>query len=186
MPLKSDNTSCSENWKDLKLPVEMRTELKDPIGILLSGDPADTVKMLTLLLEEKQPPMFAVVGDFTAKNILEANLHPDIVIIDHRTMREQVDPLEHGEKPVWEAANPAGTITCEACKILEDAVTLKREVSVIVEGEEDLLVLPLIILMPVGSIIIYGQPREGMVAVEVDDDLKDWARDFMNRMEESK
>jgi len=186
MPLESDKKDCSENWKDLTLPVRMRTELKDPIGILLSGDPSDTVKMLALLLDEKQPPMFAVVGDFTAKNILDAGLHPDIVVIDHRTMRVEVDPLEHGEKTVWEAINPAGTITCEAYKILENAVILKREVSVIVDGEEDLLVLPLIMLMPMGSIIIYGQPRKGMVAVEVIDDLKDWAKDFMNRMEESK
>jgi len=164
----------------------MRKELKEPIGLLLSGKSTDTVKMLSMLLEEKKTPMFAVVGDFTAKNILDAGLHPDIVVIDHRTMRVEVDPLDHGKKTVWNAYNPAGTITREACEILENAVILKREVSVIVEGEEDLLVLPLIVLMPVGSIIIYGQPREGMVVVEVTDILKDWAKNFLNRMEESK
>ncbi len=164
----------------------MRKELKEPIGLLLCGKSTDTVKMLSMLLEEKKTPMFAVVGDFTAKNILDAGLHPDIVVIDHRTMRVEVDPLDHGEKTVWNAYNPAGTITREACEILENAVILKREVSVIVEGEEDLLVLPLIVLMPVGSIIIYGQPREGMVVVEVTDILKDWAKNFLNRMEESK
>lgn len=163
----------------------MRMELKDPIGLLINGDPSDTLMMLKLLIYEKKPVMFAVVGDFTAKNILNAGLRPDIVVIDHRTMRVEVDPLNHGDKIVWETQNPAGTISSKACKVLENAVTLKREVSVIVDGEEDLLVLPLIILMPKGSIIIYGQPREGLVVVDVTDERRDWAKDFMKRMEES-
>lgn len=170
--------------KTLILPVAMRTELKAPLGRLLTGEPSETVAKLRDMLLNLEPPSFAVVGDFTTKNILEAGLEPDICIIDHRVMRTDVNPLDHGDRRILNAPNPAGTIDGRAWEALEAAVTLKSRVSVIVEGEEDLLVLPLIALMPLGSLIVYGQPREGMVVVEVSEELKGWAEDFMARMEE--
>ena len=39
--------------------------------------------------------------------------------------------------------------------------------------------------MPLGSLIVYGQPREGMVLVEVTEERKEWAKDFMARMEDA-
>lgn len=128
--------------------------------------------------------MFAVVGDFTSSNILEADLDPDIIVIDYRVMRLDVDPLNHGERQILRARNPRGTVDSEAWTALEEAATLKSRTAVIVEGEEDLLVLPLISLMPIGSVIVYGQPREGMVVVEVSEERKGWAESFMARMEE--
>jgi uncharacterized protein (UPF0218 family) len=42
----------------------------------------------------------------------------------------------------------------------------------LIDGEEDLMVIPLAILMPVGSLIMYGQPRLGFVVVYVDEEKK--------------
>jgi uncharacterized protein (UPF0218 family) len=162
----------------------MRAELKAPLGKLLPGEPHETVYKLRRMLRMKKPPMFAVVGDFTSSNILEAGLDPDIIVIDYRVMRLDVDPLNHGERHILRARNPRGTIDSEAWTALEEAATLKSRTAVIVEGEEDLLVLPLISLMPLGSVIVYGQPREGMVVVEVSEERKGWAESFMARMEE--
>jgi len=169
----------------LVLPISMRQELKTPLGKLVTGDPSETVEVLKEYIEEKKPAYFAVVGDFTTMNILEAGLHPDIYVVDHRVMRVDVDPLNHGERKIFKSDNPAGTIDAESWVALEKAVSLKSRASVIVEGEEDLLVLPLISLMPLGSLIVYGQPREGMVLVEVTEEMKVWAEDFMARMEEA-
>ena len=36
-----------------------------------------------------------------------------------------------------------------------------------ISGEEDLLVLPYILLAQYGSVILYGQPLRGMVVVDV-------------------
>jgi len=162
----------------------MRAELKAPLGQLLPGEPHETVSKLRRILRKKKPPMFAVVGDFTSSNILEAGLDPDIIVIDYRVMRLDVDPLNHGERHILRARNPRGTVDSEAWVALEEAATLKSRTAVIVEGEEDLLVLPLISLMPLGSVIVYGQPREGMVVVEVSEERKGWAESFMARMEE--
>ncbi|RLI09881.1 hypothetical protein DRO42_03060 [Candidatus Bathyarchaeota archaeon] len=163
----------------------MRGELKTPLGRLLEGEPRETVARLGEMLRRLRPAMFASVGDFTSRNVLEAGLEPDIVVVDHRVMRASVEPLSLGGRVEIRARNPPGTIDAEAWGALEEAVTLKSGVAVIVEGEEDLLVLPLIALMPLGSVIVYGQPRAGIVVVEVTEERKRWADGFMRRMEES-
>ncbi len=92
--------------------------------------------------------------------------------------------MDLGGRQKITAFNQAGTVDPSAWGALGEAVILKSRVSVIVEGEEDLLVLPLISLTPIGSLIVYGQPREGMVVVEVTEKMKGWAEDFLSRMEE--
>jgi len=44
--------------------------------------------------------------------------------------------------------------------------------------------LPLIDLAPIGSIIVYGQPNEGLVVVEVTKERKIWVKEFFSRMED--
>jgi len=170
--------------KPLNLPESMRTELKKPLGKLLTGSPNETVILLRRILTKKKSPYFAVVGDFTSKNVLDAGLEPDLVVVDNRVMRSEVPPVDLGERQKITAINQAGTVDPSAWSALEKAVILKSRASVIVEGEEDLLVLPLISLAPIGSMIVYGQPREGMVVVEVTEKMKGWVEDFLSRMEE--
>jgi hypothetical protein len=160
----------------------MRGELKTPLGELYRGEPADTVARLKSKLRDHPPPQFAVVGDFTAANVLAAGLSPHIVVVDNKTLRMDVEPVKHGLKEVC-VPNEAATINAEAWLALRAAVTLKRRVAVVVKGEEDLLVLPLLAEMPIGSVIAYGQPHEGLVVVTVSEERRDWAREFLNRME---
>jgi len=159
-------------------------ELKEPLGLLLEGDSRETVGRFVELHRRLNPPMFAAVGDVTSRNLLDAGVEPDIIVADHKVMRVRVEPLNYEERAFIHARNPPGTIDAGAWMALEEAVILKRRVAVIVEGEEDLLVLPLIVLMPLGSVIAYGQPHRGMVVVEVTDERKRWADGFMERMEE--
>jgi len=165
----------------LLLPESMRVELKTPLGELYRGEPKDTATRLKEKLSTK-PPLFAVVGDFVAGNIIAAGLSPDIVVVDNKTRRVEVEPIEHGLREI-RVPNEAATINAQAWLVLRSAVTLKRRVAVVVEGEEDLLVLPLLAEMPIGSVIAYGQPHEGLVVVTVSEERRDWARDFLNRME---
>jgi len=175
----------SPERKLLTLPEFMRSELKKPLGKLLTGPPNETVNLLKAELTQNKPLYFAVVGDFTSKNILNAGLEPDLVVVDNRVMRSEVPLLDLGERQKITAFNQAGTVDPSAWRALGEAVILKSRVSVIVEGEEDLLVLPLVSLTPIGSLIVYGQPREGMVVVEVTKKIKGWVEDFLSRMEES-
>jgi uncharacterized protein (UPF0218 family) len=151
------------------------------LGELYRGEPTETITKLRDKLIVK-PPLLAVVGDFVAANVIAAGLFPDIVVVDNKTLRAQIKPIVHGLKEI-NVPNEAATINAKAWLALRTAVTLKRRVAIVVEGEEDLLVLPLLAEMPLGSVIAYGQPHEGLVAVTVSEERRDWARGFLNRME---
>jgi uncharacterized protein (UPF0218 family) len=116
--------------------------------------------------------------------ILKACLNPDIAVIDHRISRKPVKPIQFKRDQV-KVVNHAGTISVDAQQVLQDAVTLNKKIGIVVEGEEDLLVLPLMSIMPTKSIIVYGQPQEGMVVVKLTGERRRWAQKFMTFMEDS-
>lgn len=163
----------------------MRAELKDPLGVLLEGEPEINVKRISEMISLEKTAMSASVGDFVSKNLIEGGVDPRIIVVDFRIMRRKVKPYHLGERITIHAKNRPGTIDVSIWKALSKAVMLKRKTSVIVEGEEDLAVIPLIELMPLGSKIIYGQPNRGMVVVHVDEGKKKWAEEFLKRMEDA-
>jgi len=166
------------------LPIERRLDLKSPLGVLLRAPVSENVVALSRLLEAEEPPMWATVGDYVTANILKAGLHPDIAVVDYRVMREDVEHIELGDSV--EVVNSPGTLSAEAQRALSEAISFNKRLGVVVEGEEDLLVLPLMAWMPVGSVVVYGQPREGMVVVTLTEERRRWAKEFMNTMEEKR
>lgn len=52
-------------------------------------------------------------------------------------------------------------------KGLKDGDTL-----IVVDGEEDLAVIPCVLFADEGDVVLYGQPDEGIVAVEVSEEKK--------------
>lgn len=149
----------------------------------MRGEVDDNLEKLSEILENSRPPMFAAVGDYVTRNIIEAGMQPDIAVIDHRIMREDVEPFNFRREKAY-VLNPQGSVTVESQRVLHDAITFNRKLGVVVEGEEDLLVLPLMAMMPTGSVIVYGQPREGMVVVTLTEERRRWAKHFMTMMEE--
>ncbi len=152
------------------------------MGDLWRGEVVENILRLKDYLNQVETRCFATVGDYVSYHILEAGIHPDIVVVDHKIMRKSVDPIEFDRRNI-NVSNPPGTITAEAQSILFEAAIGCSHLAVIVDGEEDLLVLPLMVYLPVGSLIIYGQPREGMVVISLNDERKRWAMGFMSEME---
>ncbi len=172
-------------WRrTLTLPEEMREDLRRPIGLLIEGRPEETIIRLEEIYSKSKPPMSASVGDFVSRNLLAHGLEPDIIVIDGRIMRRDVNLLAPEGRLEIKTRNRPGMIEEGAWEALRRAVTLKRRVAVLVEGEEDLMVIPLILLMPMGSVIVYGQPNVGVVMVKVDKERKEWAEEILKRMEE--
>ena len=52
-----------------------------------------------------------------------------------------------------------------------------------VSGEEDLLVMPCVMEAPIGSLIMYGQPKEGIVLITVDESKKEIIEKLLNKFE---
>lgn len=158
--------------------------LKEPLGDLWAASIEENVERLKIFLKQKKPPFFATVGDFVTTHILEAGIHPEIAVVDHKIMRRYVDPVEFNCDHL-EVSNPPGTITAQSQEALYSALEYDNGFRLVVDGEEDLLVLPLMALLPEGSVIVYGQPREGMVVITLTEKKKNWARDFMATMEKA-
>jgi GTP-dependent dephospho-CoA kinase len=51
-----------------------------------------------------------------------------------------------------------------------------------VQGEEDMLAVPLFMIAPKGSAVLYGQPLEGIVLVNITEEKQNQAKDLMNKI----
>jgi hypothetical protein len=66
--------------------------------------------------------------------------------------------------------NPRGTIQKESWEVLKKAI--KENKNVFVEGEEDLLVIPSVLLSPQKTAVIYGFPEKGICLIKVNQKMK--------------
>ena len=76
--------------------------------------------------------------------------------------------------------NPPGTITDDLVKALTYGVD-HTPVTIIVNGEEDLAVIPLVIAAPEESVVLYGQPHKGIVLRAIDAGAKAAAKDLLRQ-----
>ncbi|MFP8951507.1 GTP-dependent dephospho-CoA kinase family protein [Natrialbaceae archaeon A-arb3/5] len=161
----------------LILPDRLRDELKEPMG------PIETDA--ERLLEAVDGPLIAV-GDVVTHHFVQAGRPPDAAFVDGRTKRQAVDDEVRDavtDAATIEARNPPAELTADVLQALSTAITADEPTTVFVEGEEDLLVLPALLVAPVGASVVYGQPDEGMVHVEVTDADRAVARDLLERFE---
>ena len=76
--------------------------------------------------------------------------------------------------------NPAAEITLESIEIIKKAFEMTSPVRLIVNGEEDLLVLPVCIHAPENSVVLYGQPNKGLVLVQITTEIRNKAQTLLD------
>ncbi|WP_233710670.1 GTP-dependent dephospho-CoA kinase family protein [Natronococcus pandeyae] len=161
----------------LILPDELRHELKEPMG------PIETDA--EQLLETLEGPLIAV-GDVVTYHFLQAGRLPDVALVDERTKRETVEEEIREtvtQRANVEATNPPAELTADVVRTLRDALERDEPTTILVDGEEDLVALPAIVVAPDGASVVYGQPDEGMVHVVVDDEVRAEVRALLERFE---
>lgn len=143
--------------------------MKYPLGFLIPDDQITDTKLRNIMREKI---MITTVGDATTDRVFMAGITPDVQIVDGKSMRK-VRPFPGGsyeaEKKV---VNDPGMISEQAMSVMVECYRGDRSTRIIVDGEEDLLALPAINLSPIGAIVLYGQPKEGIVMVEVNSKVK--------------
>lgn len=167
-----------------RLTEEVRKILREPIGLLLTEKDGIIPGRLKRILEESRSRKVIVVGDYTARRLQKHGLDADVYILDNKIMRQPTRPLDLDLDRTIYVRNPAGNITEEAWRGVEEAVRSDKRTKVMVCGEEDLLALPAILSSPVGSLVLYGQPRAGLVVVSVTKEKKSEVSRIVERMEE--
>ena len=147
-----------------KLDENLIGEFKKPLGKLYA-EFEDAIPII------KEASFLISVGDQTTKNLVDNDLIPDLGIIDNRIQRKDHNHDIIRTENILKADNPAGTITKNLWETIESAISLiledKENRIIEVSGEEDLAVLPCLLVAPEDAVILYGQPNEGLVFVNV-------------------
>jgi GTP-dependent dephospho-CoA kinase len=158
--------------EDLKL-------LKRPFGTLIADKQVTEQKIASLLKGSKY---VITVGDATTERLVSFGIKPDIAVIDGKERRSNRNYPSSYEAKELRCTNPSGAISKNAVAVLQDALNLQPPVRVLVDGEEDMLALPIFLFCPIGSTVLYGQPLEGLVVVKITAAKQREAKDLMDRI----
>jgi uncharacterized protein (UPF0218 family) len=150
---------------------ELKERVRKPLGRLIHGTPGETSSILIDELRKVSGKIIAV-GDRVSRELSALGVRVDVYVVDDRIERQNVEPFTMRGAVELRCENEPGTISEDAYAAIRDAVNMNEPVVVRVRGEEDLLALVAIIEAPIGSLVIYGQPRMGVVLVDVDEKAK--------------
>jgi len=167
----------------LILPHELRQQLKKPLGQLITGSPKETMTKLKQLIKEEKPSKIISVGDVVSKNMNEHNILTHTIIVDNRVSRKTIKPIKVKAKRTLHIKNPPGTLTPETWTTIQKALKQDQPTRVLVNGEEDLLTLVAVSQAPENTLVVYGQPNQGVVAVKVTEDMKRKVQSVIDAMQ---
>lgn len=161
---------------------KLRNKLHAPFGILITGSLSENKEQLDEIIQKHQPSIIISVGDMVSRYLSEYLYKPKIIIIDNKCMRKKIVPRKYYVEKVFYARNPPGTITEEAIKTIKDALETDKRAQIVIDGEEDLLTLIAVLHAPEKALVIYGQPKEGLVVIKVTENKKAEVRKILKGM----
>ena len=162
--------------KEIKMPENLRPILQKPLGQVLK----DT-KQLLQLIDQLEYPFLIAVGDIIVDSLLKEGIDLNLKVIDFKSRRTVIPAKAgiHTNIPIFKKKmiNKPGTINLKTADIiktkLNEALRKKSKSWIIVDGEEDLLTLPAILFAPLDSLVLYGHWMHGIIAVNVDEKIKE-------------
>ena len=164
----------------MQLPDDLRDQLKTPLGNLISDNDPNKENIIKKISAES---VIITVGDRTTENMLQLGLKPQIQIIDGLEKRSECAvPADDTINTKLSCKNPPGEITEESIQVIQKAFSSESPVRITVDGEEDLLVIPVCIHAPENSIVMYGQPNEGLVIIRVTPEIKAKVQKILDSM----
>ena len=163
----------------MKLPDSLRDQLKIPLGVLLPIGQDNKRNIQKYLSDDS---FIITVGDRTTEKMIDFDLIPSLQIIDGLEKRIKRDIIKLGNAFELKIDNPAAEITLESIEIIKKAFTMNSPIRLTVNGEEDLLVLPVCIHAPENSVILYGQPNKGLVLVQITTEIRNKAQALLDLM----
>ncbi|MEL9969412.1 MAG: GTP-dependent dephospho-CoA kinase family protein [Metallosphaera sp.] len=138
-----------------KPTTKVRTELSRPYGILFS----DNEKLIRYTSKFER---VITVGDVVT-NLVSLHMTPFLSIIDGKTKRNKT--LDHRETE-FRVINEPGILRLSVMSKIKSIMENSKPTSLFVDGEDDMMVIPVIMYGKDGDLIIYGQPNAGAVCLE--------------------
>lgn len=152
----------------MKISKEARAGLKKPLGKVYTT--LEAVKTLS-----KRHRVISV-GDICTLALLCIGIRPHLAVFDLRYMRKALPQemaliLKREFGNTKTIKNRHGTVSGKLLKNANEI--MKKGGAIKIDGEEDLTALAFIKNADAHSIIVYGQPNEGMVIVKPDKKTKE-------------
>ncbi len=135
------------------------------------------------MVRRMKPTTIISVGDVVTRNLTKNRVPVHVMIIDNRALRHAIQPIEAEAQTTLHVKNPAGTITPQAWVTVKEALERNQTAKVLVDGEEDLLVLVAVMQAPLNSLVVYGQPHEGVVVIKVTSEARDRMQEILEAMQ---
>lgn len=166
-----------DEWRRnrLLLPKTLRPDLQKPLGKVLDSVPLSVEAEKTI-----------TIGDITTQKFNEAGVGQFLSIIDFQVKREKkFDKLsdlgfEDGIETI-RVDDPPASISPDLFKAIQKAFGSENRKIILINGEEDLAVLPVLLIAHLGCSVFYGQPDKGMVEVEVSLESKERAHELVSK-----
>lgn len=165
--------------QSLILPQSLRSTLQKPFGKVLSSIPSGL-----------NPEKVITIGDVTTQKFNQKKIGQFLSIIDFQVNRkkrfEKLSELGFADDiKTIEVENPPGSIVPQLLTAVQKAFESKEKQVILVKGEEDLAVLPVLLVAPLGHSIYYGQPNVGLVEVKVTEDSKEKVYDLVSKFQQA-
>jgi len=154
--------------------------MKIPLGVLIPENQTSKPEIQKYLSENSY---IITVGDRTTEKMIDFDLIPSLQIIDGQEKREKREPPKLKNATELTVKNPAAEITPQSISLIQKAFTMESPVRIFVDGEEDLLVLPVCVHAPENAIVMYGQPHEGLVVVKITPEIRNKVQTLLDLME---
>ena len=162
------------------LPESLRNELKIPLGKLILNSSSEKENYIRRICSEK---IIITVGDATSELLMGMGLTPLLHIIDGQEKRQKRSlPFSNSINTELYVKNNPGEISSDSFNLIKNIFEQKPPIRLLVDGEEDLLVLPVCLFAPLNSIVMYGQPNEGLVITEITDEVRSKVQKIVNQM----
>lgn len=166
--------------KDVFLPEVEKQWFKKPFGELHRD---------TTFLANEDPQKVVSVGDVVTQDCNTIAFTQKLSVIDFMVQRKdtftQIQELGFtGHEKIFHVVNPASNLTTQLVYSIMQAISLfpkEKQIIIVVDGEEDLAVIPLVLALPLGFTIVYGQPNQGVVRLMVTSEAKDIAYALLKR-----
>ncbi len=164
----------------LNLTENLRSELKIPLGRLVLENDSEQEEIIKKTYANS---IIITVGDATTEKLLKMGLVPFLQIIDGQEKRVKRMSLESESiVTTLNCKNTAGEISPDSISSIKKAFESNPPVRITVDGEEDLLVLPVCLYSPENYVVMYGQPNEGIVIVNITQEVKEKVQKIVNLM----
>jgi uncharacterized protein (UPF0218 family) len=161
-----------------KLGNYLREEFSRPLGVVIRNSELEAYFKSVDIKDSS----LVTVGDRTTEYFVTRGHRPRLQIVDSVEKRARRTAPVGGFDHITSVSNPEGGIAGEAIELVRRELGRGEAARILVNGEEDLLVLPAILFAEEGADVFYGQPNEGMVHVRVSSQTRKMVTEMLSRM----